>query len=223
MLSDLRNKAIESAIALMALVSGSFVQANDPDTAMVARLISFEATDDSAPMRCVGTLLTHKRFITAAHCIEDSLKSIRIDCLYRGEQRPVKVWQIVQVHTPVGHDISIVSLDEGAACFTSDAPLSLSHQTASTLFTLSTSGNSRNRLDILQTNPQTYIVDDQSCLTQGDSGTSVFTTDEQGNLELAAILISGTDECPAIQVLANVSDFDDWIETVLVLPISRDR
>ncbi|MFK7854985.1 MAG: trypsin-like serine protease [Granulosicoccus sp.] len=228
-LCDLHKRAIEYVIVLMALVSGSIVQANDPDTdpypdaAFAERVMQFAATSDSAPLRCAGMLLTPKRFMTAAHCIEESLKSIRINCLHGADKPQIVERQIVQIHTPVNHDISIVTLDEGTSCFTSNTAMALSNQSATSLFTLNLSTNSRNQLNILQTNPETYIVDDEACLTQGDSGTPVFTTDIQGDLELAAMLISGTDECPAIQVLANVSDFYDWIEAVLVLPISRDR
>lgn len=225
MLRDLHIRILGSAIFIMALVSvsGPLAQARGSDTTLASRIVHFSPTDDSVSVRCAGTLLTPNRIITAGHCIEKSPQIISVVCPHSGVNTQVTHLQVLRINWHTNHDVAIVTLNDDAHCSALKSFLALSYQTATTLFTINLADNIRNQLNILQANPHTYIADDKQCLTQGDSGTPAFTIDSQSNPRLAAILISGTSDCPALQILANVSDFADWVETVLISPISKDR
>ncbi len=76
-------------------------------------------------------------------------------------------------------------------------------------------GSARHPLVLLEANSHTYIADDEQCLTQGDSGTPAFTVGNDDRFELATVLTSGTSNCPALQILANVSEFSRWVDATI--------
>lgn len=223
MLHDLHIRMLLCAIFTMAMVSGSLARAKGPDTILASHVVYFSVTNDSVDIRCAGTLLTPNQIITAAHCIEKNPQTVAIHCPHSGVNTHGSHLQIRRINRHTNHDVTIVTLNEDTHCYMSNSFLTLSDQTATTLFTINLADNIRNQLNIVQGSSHTYIADDKQCLTQGDSGTPAFTLDSQGNIKLAAILTSGTSDCPALQILANASDFADWVETILVLPTSKGR
>ena len=85
------------------------------------------------------------------------------------------------------------------------------------LDTSTTSARELERIELHQTQHRTRHgkPDDDRCLTQGDSGTPAFYVGNADRPELAAVLVSGTKECPALQILANVSHFSSWVDATI--------
>lgn len=221
---QLTMKMLLSAMVSMALVSGPQAKANGPESLISLNIVQL-AQDNTVASKpgqahCIGTLLRAERLITAAHCIQKNTQTLSIRCASsRSNLKSVnRQVQKISIHTK--HDVAVVQLDQPVSCrpATESArsqSIPLSNESATTLFTIASTDYSRNSLEILEASAQTYVADDNQCMTQGDSGTPAFTVNRLGTLELAAILISGTSDCPALQILANVSDFADWVKRKL--------
>ena len=229
MLQSISKLLCQSAILMIVLVSGSPLKAGDPDTLLASQIVTFSiATNtrgDSKNMNCTGTLLNPKWMMTAAHCIEPGTQSISVLCTQNSKEPVLLARRLERVNKHTDHDIALLQFEERTHClqpasFTENfkqqaATLAPDSRIATSLFTLAMAGGVRHPLVLLEANSHTYIADDEQCLTQGDSGTPAFTVDNNDRLELAAVLISGTSDCPALQILANVSDFSSWVDATI--------
>lgn len=221
------NQLFRQVILIVLTLSGSPAYAGDLSASLRENILTFTTYNHAGSEKatCVGILLSPDWIMTAAHCIEPDSESISTRCYgqHESSQRLSHV-QIREIHRHAQHDIALLRTEQSGFCqsfeFSVDNPngvfsLVAENSVTESLFTVTLADGARSALSILDANAQNYIVDDTKCLTQGDSGTPVFTLDGSGRVRLAAVLISGTSDCPALQILANVSDMSGWVGPIL--------
>lgn len=226
MLHAISKQLCQCAMLMIVLALGSPSKAGDPEASMALNIVTFsianDASSESARMTCAGTLLNPRWMMTAAHCMEPGTQSIRIRCTQKVEDTKLLNRTLLRIKKHVRHDIALLQLEQSTHCLQPSSSteqleqaiiLTSESRIATSLFTLADS--LRHSVVLLEANAHTYIVDDKQCLAHGDSGTPVFTVGNDERLEVAAVLISGTSECPALQILANVSDFSNWVDATL--------
>lgn len=218
----------QSAILMIVLISESPSRAGDSDILLASRIVVFSiaknTSSDSTNTNCTGTLLNLEWMMTAAHCIDVDTQSITVRCTKNSNESVVLTRPLQTIDKHTNHDIALLQFEESTYClqpgsftqnFLQAVTLAPDGRIATSLFTFAMAGSARQPLTLLEANTHTYIADDERCLTQGDSGTPAFSVGNDDRLELAAVLISGTSDCPALQILANVSDFSSWVDATI--------
>ncbi len=228
MLKAINKLSSQSAIFMIVLVSGSSLSAGDSDILLASGIVVFSTAENTSSVsnstNCTGTLLNPEWMMTAAHCIDADTQSITIRCTRNSKESVDQTRPLQSITQHASHDIALLQFKEHTHCLPPGIfmenilqPVTLAPdgRMATSLFTFGITDTARHPLALLEANTHTYIADDDRCLTQGDSGTPAFNVGNDDRPELAAVLISGTNECPALQILANVSNFSSWVDATI--------
>ncbi len=165
---------------------------------------------------CAGTLLRAGVVLTAKHCFESTPEKVAILCSNKntdgsGSQRVV---DIDRVDNHPESDLVLLALKSDFACQNNSPSLRIHNDAQRPLVSFKQPDNSLFYLMRLNDNTSTIFVKDATaCLRPGHSGYPVFSVSNSGQLQLSAMLISGTDDCPATQVLLRLYPLRSWIHT----------
>ncbi|MFK7996786.1 MAG: serine protease [Granulosicoccus sp.] len=202
-------------LMVLLLISGSTVYAVDPEVSQIAQMVAIAPMSSQSQQitrtSCVGTLIADAKLVTASHCLPDSLEFIAVRCLGQADA-PTIVTPVLKQRHHVNQDVAVVHFEAQQDCHTSLTNRALTHDENQELLIYSQRSLQLHDLTILLDQTSTYVVSDSSCQTQGDSGSPVFTRTQAGKFVLTAMLVSGTSECPSLQILTKLSKLQDWLQ-----------
>lgn len=170
---------------------------------------------------CVGTLLSEDTLLTAAHCIEDSISNLVLDCRL-GKTGSMR--RIVPIRRRVVHewvDIAIVQWNTHAPCIPGARAATLADSAGiNPLFSVMTEQPQHNgghfTVGIVSADQLTFRVEgSHACLQQSHSGYPFFRQSADGSTMLEAMLISGNDDCPSTQLLVRLTGVHAWLQETL--------
>lgn len=199
---------------MLCMISGSLAVASAPDITFAARIVSFTPTAKTSTlpqrMTCVGTLILDSVLITASHCLPSTVQLLTIVC---NKKQPWinETHAVVETQHHPEQDIALLRLHTASKCSDTAQTLTIAKPDNNQLNAFDHSKSGLYALDLLAAQQHTLIVSDPLCMTQGHSGTPVFSRDKEGASHLSALLISGTDECPSLQILTKLAPLRQWI------------
>lgn len=180
----------------------------------------------SDPIQCVGTFLSSRWAVTAAHCLKGTAN--RIDVMCR-EESGLGVTVSSGLKTQLQHptlDVTLIEFSE-TSCVTahlaiaSAIPLDGSFFLLDQPFPSPMTGDSKpasiiRSLHEINRGPHTVeFLEDDPCLSEGDSGTPVFVRIDDSRATIAGLLIAGDVHCPGQQVFVRLDQISKWLEQAL--------
>jgi hypothetical protein len=205
----------------LALLFGECSLASAGEAGSLPSAASFRYTN-AAAVQCVGTRLTSRWTITAAHCLRGGEAALALQCPADGEGR-VETLRVLQVVTHPTHDVALIEFSEPLACFGEAARVARAIEHDASFFSLMLPKESlasasvrqefaRAPLTELSRDGHTLkLYDDVACLAEGDSGSPVFAAGDVSPAPLVGVLISGLPGCPTTQTAVRTDRLYEWL------------
>lgn len=176
-----------------------------------------------AQMTCVASSLADGWAMTAGHCIQGENAQLSFLCKEKGEQFYVETLQLNKLVRHKTHDLALFKFEE-ESCYanrstmvTTVIPRDISFMTP-VLFTQPPAKWQMKfaRVNEVERDEHTLrLLDDTACLTKGDSGTPFFVLQNDAKPMVAAILITGSDDCPSVQTAVRLDRLLPWIRQTM--------
>lgn len=233
-ISSLRGGLVSGAILFFGLAclielraaEIDYESANSPS---VFRYASYEEKSDDGfakPFDCVGTFLSPRWAITAAHCLNGTEDLLRILCKSKSDTYAIKDLQLVTQVRHSTHDVLLIEFEQ-AVCVYSQILVTPEIRANESFFVLSLPINSTSahkniqpalRKSLVEISRDVHTInlhDRNDCLSSGDSGTPVFLSGNGSPPMVAGLLIAGDKRCPGNQSFVRLDQFHNWIAHLL--------
>ena len=174
-------------------------------------------------MTCVATSLIDGWTMTAGHCIQGKNTQLSFLCKEKGDQYYVETLQLNKLVRHETHDLALFKFVK-ESCYankntmvTTVIPRDVSFVTP----VLSAQPPAKWQMKFAKVNEvdrdehTLRLSDDTACLTKGDSGAPFFVLENNAKSMVAAILITGSNDCPSVQTAARLDRLLPWIRQTM--------